>query len=420
MNCEVKKGIDMKKNYKVIVIGAGPAGIGVATALKQSGINDFIVLDREKNIGGVPRHCYHPSFGIKTCFHFLSGPDYIKKILSNLDAEHFMVRATVCSIKEQGIIEISTADGITEIQGERVILATGARETPRYPRLIGGLRPLTGVMTTGTLQQFIYLNKQQPTKHPVIIGTETVSFSALWTLHDADIKVKAMIEENNTPGIWKAATYITKLLKVPIYYHTNIVKIGGVERVEYIEVQDFKTHLQYKIDCDAIIFTGKFIGENTLIRHSHLQQNSLTGCPVVDQYGQCSDKYYFATGNMLHPVDTGENCYIEGLHVGKSVVASLRGDLPEPEKRILIEFTDPRIKFVYPGAIDGNGKNNLITLSLRASQSFAGEVYLCIGDKKLISVYKNYSAERAIVLKNIVIPAMTDSHQVLRLGIMDH
>jgi 2-polyprenyl-6-methoxyphenol hydroxylase-like FAD-dependent oxidoreductase len=42
--------------YRVVVIGAGFGGIGMAIALKQAGIEDFVVVDRQ-----LGRHCLDPA-----------------------------------------------------------------------------------------------------------------------------------------------------------------------------------------------------------------------------------------------------------------------------------------------------------------------------------------------------------------------
>lgn len=408
----------MKKHYKVIIIGAGPAGIGVANVLQHSGMQDFIILDREKEPGGVPRHCYHPTFGIKNFFLPMTGPAYIRKLISQLDNNAFITNASVIAIKEQGKIEISTSSGIHQLQGERVILATGARETPRHPRLIGGLRPLTGIMTTGALQQFIYLNNYSPPKHPVIVGTEIVSFSALWTLHNAASNVTAIIEQDSRPAIWKAGSFIARLWATPIHYNSSIVRIGGLDKVEYIDIKNNNTYIIQRLICDAVIFTGKFTGENTLTRHSHLQQNPQTGCPLTNQYGQCSDPCYFAAGNMLHPVETGENCYLEGKKIGHCVLASLTNKLPAIIQRIPIEITDPRIKFVAPGAITFDATYRPLDLHLRLSQPFRGKITLHAGEHLLASVNKSWYAQQKIVLKKVPLPA-ANALQALRLGMTE-
>src|SRR6185369_7178623 len=46
----------------VLVIGGGPAGLEAARAL-ASGQRKVLVIDREAELGGIPRHCHHSGFG---------------------------------------------------------------------------------------------------------------------------------------------------------------------------------------------------------------------------------------------------------------------------------------------------------------------------------------------------------------------
>ncbi|VFS47625.1 FAD-dependent oxidoreductase [Budvicia aquatica] len=150
----------MKLNYDAIIIGSGPSGIAAATALKQQGINDIVILERESQPGGVPRHCQHPTFGLLAFKQPMKGSTFVQKILALSADVPVMTNTTVVEIRPEGKLLISSDKGITEIQGKRVLIATGARETPRHPRLVSGLRP-QGVLTTGALQQFVYLNRQK-------------------------------------------------------------------------------------------------------------------------------------------------------------------------------------------------------------------------------------------------------------------
>ncbi|HHD57393.1 MAG TPA: FAD-dependent oxidoreductase, partial [Desulfobulbaceae bacterium] len=63
----------------VAIIGSGPTGIAAALELKKSGINDIIILEREKEGGGVPRHCGHPPFGLHEYHRILTGPTYARR-----------------------------------------------------------------------------------------------------------------------------------------------------------------------------------------------------------------------------------------------------------------------------------------------------------------------------------------------------
>ena len=50
-----------KERYKVVVVGAGPAGVGAACALVANGVaaDDILVVDRADGVGGIPLRYGH-------------------------------------------------------------------------------------------------------------------------------------------------------------------------------------------------------------------------------------------------------------------------------------------------------------------------------------------------------------------------
>ena len=122
---------------------------------------------------------------------------------------------------------------------------------------MSGLRP-QGVLTAGALQQFVYLRGLQPGKAPVVVGTELVSFSALWTLRNAGVRAVAMIENGDRP-VAASERALCAPDGVPIHYSSRVTDIAGRDRVESIEVQNRRGEKQ-RIACDSLIFTGRFTG----------------------------------------------------------------------------------------------------------------------------------------------------------------
>ncbi|MDR2676271.1 MAG: NAD(P)/FAD-dependent oxidoreductase [Opitutaceae bacterium] len=391
----------MKKHYQVIIIGAGPAGIAVATSLKKAGVDDLVILERENAFGGAPRHCLHPTFGLQTFWRPMTGRTFIKKIRARAPDAAIATSATVVALKAGGELSVSLPEeGLLGITGERVVIATGARETPRHPRLVGGLRP-RGVMTAGALQQFIYLGKRKPFSSPVVVGSEVVGFSALWTLKNAGIKAVAMIEPEPRLIAPSASSLCAAFLGVKIRRGTEITRIGGLDRVEYIDTKD-RAGNEHRIACDGVIFTGRFVGENTLVRESHLAHDPAAGgAPVTDQFGRCSDPAYFAAGNMLHPADMGDQCYQEGLVVGRHVADSLRNRLPDYEKNGVPVNRDPAIRLVTPGRLITGAGIRPVTLNMRVARPVKGDVIVSAGDRILYRKRHDCKIERRILLKNL-------------------
>lgn len=387
----------MKLNYDAIIIGSGPSGIAAATALKQQGLNDIVILEREAQAGGVPRHCQHPTFGLLTFKRPMKGSEFIKRILERCNDVPVLTSTTVVGIYPGGKIQVSCDAGLVDMQAKRIIIATGARETPRHPRLVSGLRP-QGVLTTGALQQFIYLNRQTPCLNPLVVGSEIVSFSALWTLRNAGVKAKAMIEQGSRITANRPLAFTAKLLGVPLYCNTKLVEIGGLNRVEYVIVE--RDGQREKIECDSVIFTGEFTGEYTLIKGSHLDYRADTGCPVVDGDGRCSDNTYFAIGNMLHPADMGDQCYQEGYKIGLAVANDLKDSGHSAGARFPIVF-DQNVLFTAPSCISIDDSLPTFNLNIRVNKAITGTVIVKSGSNILYQKKHRCLPGRRIMLKDI-------------------
>lgn len=387
----------MKLDYDVIIIGSGPTGIAAATALQQQGINNIVILEREAQPGGVPRHCQHPTFGLLTFKRPMKGSTFVEKILSQASSVPILTGATVVELHPEGKLSVSCDKGMVEMQAKRVLIATGARETPRPPRLVSGLRP-QGVLTTGALQQFIYLNRQKPCLRPVVIGSEIVSFSALWTLRNAGIKAQAMIEPRDRIIANRPFQLVAGAMGVPLYLNAKLLEIGGLDRVEFVKVE--RNGQTERIDCDAVIFTGEFTGEYTLLRKSHLDTIAGTGSPITNGDGRCSDPAYYACGNLLHPADMGDQCYQEGKTVGLAIAESLRHGEERQAGRIPVSH-DENVQFVVPACIDSRPDNRQIDMNIRVNRAINGQVTVKADGVVLYQRNHRCLPGRRIILKKV-------------------
>ena len=184
----------------VVVVGAGPAGLSAAIELRRLGVGSVLVADRETEAGGVPRHCFHTGFGMRDLHRVMTGPAYARALASLATAAGAELRlgTTVTGFDAA----VSGLEGGSDRLGRggrgqadqrprgrdgraaAVLLATGCRERPRAARLIPGDRP-AGVMTTGELQQRVYLGHERLACWAPVVGAEHVSFSAAATLAHA-------------------------------------------------------------------------------------------------------------------------------------------------------------------------------------------------------------------------------------------
>lgn len=393
-------------NFDVIIIGAGPSGIAAATALSDAGITKIVVFDREAEIGGIPRHTHHRTFGSLVFKRPLKGPEFLCRILSRCPNVRFETSTTTTAIRS-GEVDVATPEGLKTHQARHIILATGARETPRHGRLISGLRP-QGIMTTGALQQFTYSAKLRPFQNPVIAGTELASFSAIWTLRALGIKPAAMIERRNRITAYRPAMFVARLMGVPIYYNVEITDIGGITQTDHITLQNSRGE-QQEIRCDGVIFSGQFIGDNNLAHASHLTLTQ-TKTPQVDQNWLSSDPTISVIGNAVHPADMGDQCYLEGLEAGRTVADILA--TPRSAAPIAISH-DKCIKMTTP-SIARTGET--LNISLHVTEKFTGPIVVRQDDNILYKKRHRCLPARRITLKGVNLDTGSNGNIEVTLG----
>jgi NADPH-dependent 2,4-dienoyl-CoA reductase/sulfur reductase-like enzyme len=288
------------RDRDVVIIGGGPAGLSAARRLAELGIRNVTVLEREAEAGGVPRHCGHLGFGWQSHRRIWSGPHFAAAMRSSVDGLDIRTGTTVLQIGKDGVLRIRDRSGLGEIAARRIMIATGTRETPRAPRFAGGSRP-QGVMTTGALQQHVYLQGFRPFKAPVIVGTEWVSFSAILTCRHLGIRPVAMIEaQARTSAPWPGGPIARLIYGVPVLLNSRILEIRGKQQVEAVTIE---TQGQRRdLPCDGVIFTGQFVPERAVFAEG----------PTI-----------FTAGNVNAPLKTSGQCWHEGRAVAENIARSL-------------------------------------------------------------------------------------------------
>ncbi len=400
-------------SHDVVIIGGGPAGLAAAAELKRLGIGDVVVIEREQHAGGVPRHCGHLGFGWSEFRRLLAGPAYARRLVAAADGVDLRTGCTALSIESQRLekparVRVLTAAGIQVLEAQRVLLALGTRETPRAPRLVSGTRPW-GVFTTGALQQLVYLAGLKPCTRALIVGTELVSFSNLLTMRHAGIQPLAMLEESAQVvaphiGAWIArATFGTRILT-----RTRVIAVRGGTRVSGVDVE--RDGKRETIECDGIVFSGRFVPETAIVRTSHLLLDPSTGGPVVDQYGRCSDPAYFAAGNLLRPVEASWTVWREGRDVARAIAASLRGFLPTAthhaafETQGVVRYACPQ-RIAFPAPLPP-----ALPLNLRVSREVHGRLRVQGAGGDIWSARRHLLPERRIIVPwPLHLPPDTDS-----------
>lgn len=386
------------RSADVLIVGAGPAGLSAATRLRQLGVAKVIVVDREQQGGGIPRHCGHPPFGMREFGRVLTGPAYARKLVER--AVHAGVDLQLgCSVVSIDcsdgdlVVACATNRGALTVTAKRIVIATGVRERPRSARLLGGDRPL-GILNTGALQEYVYLERLAPFRRPLIVGTELVALSSLLTCRKIGARPVAMIEAGSHSTVRRASMALPRLLGVPVRYETEIVDIEGRRRVEAVTVRARDGRVD-TIDCDGVLLTGCFRPEAALARTAGLEIDMGSGGPAIDQFARTSEPRIFAAGNVLHPVDTAGWSWREGRKVGEFVAQDLAGKLPDPKPAIKLT-AGPGIRYVVPQRLVP-GEGGLANLQLRADNDVSSGLVAYEGNALIRKQALSTGPERRIL-----------------------
>ena len=325
-------------NYEIIVIGGGPAGLAAAIEAHKNGARKILVLERDRELGGILQQCIHNGFGLHIFKEELTGPEYAERFISELKGLgiEYRLDTMVLEVREDRSLDIiSSKHGFETLTTQAVVLAMGCRERTRGSINIPGTRP-AGVYTAGSAQRFVNMEGFMVGKRVVILGSGDIGLimARRMTLEGAQVLAVAEILPYSG-GLTRNIVQCLDDYNIPLYLSHTIVAIEGRERVEGItiaKVDDKRlpipgTEIHY--ECDTLLLSVGLIPENELSKSAGLKLDPVTSGPVVNESMETSIPGIFACGNVVQVHDLVDWVSEEARRAGRSAARFTQGQLKE-------------------------------------------------------------------------------------------
>lgn len=346
------------KNYDVVIIGGGPAGMGAAIECSKTGAKTLLI-ERDIRLGGILNQCIHNGFGLHYFKEELTGPEYANRFVdllkdTNVDV---MLNTFVTKINGKKISIVSPA-GADVIEPKAIVLAMGCREKTAGNIKLNGTRPV-GIMTAGQAQKLVNFYGKLPGKKVVILGSGDIGLIMARRLTFAGAKVEMVLELMSTSsGLPRNITQCLDDFNIPIHYSTTITEVLGKDRVEGIRYAKVDQNLKpientmKTIECDCVILSVGLTPENDIV--SNLDINPMTGGFIVNEYRECMDGI-FACGNVLQVHDLVDNVTAESILAGKNAGLYALGKLTRSKEHSV--SAGDGVRYTVPNSyFDGEGE----------------------------------------------------------------
>ena len=317
------------EEYDIVIIGGGPAGLAAALSARHQGIERLLILERDKELGGILNQCIHNGFGLHTFKEELTGPEYAWRYIEQVLEQKipYWLNTMVVDIAQEDGWKIVTAmsreKGMSMLRARAVILAMGCRERPRGALNVPGFRP-AGIYTAGTAQRLVNMEGYMPGKEIVILGSGDIGLimARRMTLEGATVKVVAEIMPKSG-GLTRNIVQCLEDYGIPLKLNHTVIDIKGKDHIEGVtlaQVDENKDPIpgtQEAYRCDTLLLSVGLIPENELTRGLGARMDEKTHGPVVDARLQTTVAGVFACGNVLHVHDLADHVSQEAAEAGK-------------------------------------------------------------------------------------------------------
>ncbi len=374
------------KQYDIVIIGGGPAGLAAAVAACDAGTRSILILERDKELGGILGQCIHNGFGLHTFKEELTGPEYAQRYIDQVRERNiaYKLSTMVLDISPDKVVTaMNREDGLFALQAQSIVLAMGCRERSRGSLNIPGYRP-AGIFTAGTAQRLVNMEGFMPGREVVILGSGDIGLimARRMTLEGAKVKVVAELLPFSG-GLKRNIVQCLDDYGIPLRLNHTVVEIQGKERVQGVTIARVDENLkpipgtEEHYSCDTLLLSVGLIPENELSRGMGILISPVTNGPIVNESLETSIPGVFAAGNVLHVHDLVDYVSEEAAAAGKNAAAYVAGEGVQKQRCEIPIVAEGGPRYTVPSTIDPSQMPETLTVRFRVA-CVLRDHYVCV------------------------------------------
>lgn len=384
------------RHCQAVVIGGGCGGLAAAAKLKQEGLKDVVLIEKDAELGGVLNQCIHNGFGLTTFKEQLSGPSFAERYEDQVVEAGVEVKLNtmVTHMSRDKVIEyVNQEEGYQKLQSDIIILSVGCYERSRGALAISGERP-TGVYTAGQAQRYLNIDGYMVGKSVFILGSGDIGLIMARRMSLEGAKVLGVAElmpySNGLPRNMKQCL---DDFGIPLYLSHTVTNVYGEDRLEKIELAKVDENRnpipgsEMYFDVDTLLLSVGLIPENSLAEEAGIDMDMSTRGPIVDENYMTSVPGIFACGNGLHVHDLAD---FVTKQAGEAALGALRylngsgGDYSSVKAGNLIGY-------VVPAKLHKENLPKTVTLYFRVRKPLTDvTIEISKGGKVIRSIHKDH------------------------------